>query len=340
MLTEVEVCKPRLTYAQFLAAQRQPQDTIAALIERYIAVMNGTPDRPGLQPLGETTYYKLRQLQRMPITAIRAPVLNRKDVIEHCQRRIEVDKVCAATVQHDVTGLVVVLNYAGAAWDDCEEISAGAITAARPFLVKNNLIGKSTPRKRVPTDEEIGKLLDFFSHPKRRPSAIEITAMPDMIAFALVSSRRMGEICRILWSDIDWEHKDEQGNRAPMYLVRDMKDPRKKIGNHKSFPLFPELEEIILRQPRREGEDRIFPFRAKSASAKYTRAKKELGIVGLRFHDSRRAAITHWLKKFTPHQVRHYVSGHASVKVLERVYDVTDPAGGFAKLAQADRLAA
>ena len=308
--------------------------TVAWLIERYIATMNGTQDHPGVKPLGETTYYKLRQLQRMEIGRLKASELSKKDVIEHCQRRIDTDKVCAATVQHDVTGLVVVLGYAGSAWDDCSEISGQAIAAAKPFLNKHGYLGKSTPRTRVPTDEEIEKLIGFFSAPKRKAASNEITAMPDMIAFALMSSRRVGEICRIRRSDIDWEHKDKDGNRAPLYMVRDMKDPKKKIGNHGLFPLFPEMEEIVLRQPVKE--DRIFPYRAKSVSAKYTRAKRELKIVGLRFHDSRREAITRALAKgLSPHQVRHYYSGHKTTVMLERVYDATKPDGGFAAVKDA-----
>jgi integrase len=311
-----------------------PEYTVAWLMERYVNEMNGWGGRPPVKQLGETSYYKFRQLQHMPIGAIDAAKLTKADVKEHCQERAKT--VCPATVMHDITALTVVLKHAPSEWDDCERrgISVAPVEAAKPSLQKHGYIGKSTPRTRVPTDEEIEKLVSFFSAPKRKAASNEITAMPDMIAFALMSSRRVGEICRILRSDINWANLDKDGNRAPLYMVRDMKDPKKKIGNHMWFPLFPELEEIVLRQP--QTEDRIFPYRAKSVSAKYTRAKKALGIQGLRFHDNRREAITRALaKNLSPHQVRHYYSGHKTTVMLERVYDATKPDGGFAAVREA-----
>jgi integrase len=331
--------KPRLKYQDvFVKAKVNPfpEYTVAWLMEKYVNEMNGWGGRPPVKPLGETSYYKFRQLQGMPIGAIDAAKLTKEDVKVHCRSRINDDKVLPATVMHDITALTVVLKHAPSEWDDCEKrgISFTPIELAKPSLQKHGYIGKSTPRTRVPTDEEIEKLVGFFSAPKRKAASNEITAMPDMIAFALMSSRRVGEICRIRRSDINWANVDKDGNRAPLYMVRDMKDPKKKVGNHGTFPLFPELEAIILRQP--EKEDRIFPYRAKSVSAKYTRAKRELGIVGLRFHDSRRQAITAALAKgLSPHQVRHYYSGHKTTVMLERVYDATKPDGGFAAVRDA-----
>ncbi len=306
--------------------------TVAWLMERYIHDMNGWGGNAPIKPLGETNYYKLKQLQAMPIGALEAAKLTDDDVKDHCRERAKT--VCPATVMHDFTALRVVLKYAPSEWKDCKHISHRPLKLAKPAMLARGYIGKSTPRTRVPTDDEIERLIGFFSTPKRKAASNEITAMPDMIAFALMSSRRVGEICRIRRSDINWENLDKDGNRAPLYMVRDMKDPKKKVGNHGVFPLFPELEEIIRRQP--EKDDRIFPYRAKSVSAKYTRAKRELGIVGLRFHDCRREAITRALAKgLSPHQVRHYYSGHKTTVMLERVYDATKPDGGFAAVRDA-----
>ena len=300
---------------------------VSELIGRYIDEMNGTNGQAGLKTLGETSYYKLRQLQRMPIGDKSAETLRKQDLIEHCRARVSKDGVCAATVMHDITGLSVVLRYAPSAWDDCEDVSHAVIEAARPMLSKYQLIGMSTPRKRRPADDEILRLVTFFSTPRRKPAANEIIAMPDMIAFAIASSRRIGEICRMTYGDIEWDKKDDQGRPTPMYMIRDLKHPKFKKGNNKRFPLFPELIAIIKRQPRKNADDpaeRVFPYRAKSVSAKYTRAKKLLGIENLRFHDNRREAITRWLKLLPPHKVK-LISGHETTQILERVYDAQRP---------------
>ena len=310
-----------------------PDGTVAAVIERYIAEMNGTFSGKPIRMLGASHLYTLRRLQRMPIGAVQADKLSKHDVIEHCKtRRLTVS---AATINQDVTYLSGVLKYASAAWAECDKISAKAITKSRTFLLQNGYVGKSTPRTRTPTDEEIERLLAYFEQPPKKLTACNICRMPDIIAFALVSARRIGEICRITHADVDWEHKDEHGNAAPIYWVRDMKHPTKKKGNDKAFTLWPELAEIIRRQPRKEGDDRIFPFNDKSVGAKYTRAKNALGIEGLRFHDNRREAITAWLKRMPPHAVRKYVSGHDTSAIFDRVYDATKAEDGHAALRQA-----
>jgi integrase len=317
--------KPRLTYAQFAAA-RPSGLTVGALIERYIAEM----DLPGMKPLGPSHRYTLRVMaHRMPIGAKVAAQLRKTDILDMV-KALRSD-ITAATAMQYFTFLRGVLKYAPSAWPDCENVSDAPLAAAKPTLVKFGLIGKSIPRKRIPTEAELDALLAYYTTPNRRGKKRSIR-MPDMIAFALGSTRRIGEICRILRSDIDWDRKDAAGNPTPMYMVRDCKHPTRKRGNHKWFALFPELAEIIRMQPAHPTDDRVFPFNSHSASASYTNAKKRLGIEGLRFHDCRRAAITRWLARLkNPHKVR-MISGHENTLILERVYDATDPATGHADL--------
>ena len=308
------------------------EGSVAWLIERYIKESL----LPGMRPLGASHVYSLRGLQRLPIGSKRAGTLRKQDIIAHCQERRA--KVVAATVNHDVTALRGVLKYAGAAWDDCEDVSDAPIAAAGAVLTQHGLVGKSTPRTRIPTDAEVTALLNYFRDPKRA-SRMEIR-MPDLIAAALESSRRVSELCRWQHGDIDWTRTDAAGNPTPMYMIRDLKHPTKKLGNHKWFPLTPNLAEIVRMQPRRSPDnptERVFPFNSKSASAAYTIAKKALGIQGLRFHDNRRAAITKWLALLkSPHKVK-LISGHETTQILERVYDATQPDVIHAELAAISR---
>ena len=76
-------------------------------------------------------------------------------------------------------------------------------------------------RDRRPTLEELDKVLEhFFEMLARRPTVIH---MPKVVAFAIFSTRRMDEIARIMWEDLD-EYRQA-------VKVRDMKNPGQKIGN-------------------------------------------------------------------------------------------------------------
>ena len=156
---ETQQGKPKVSYADFIATQKRPNfkiGTVAWLIQRFINEMNGWDGKPPVRELGGSHEYILRRLQREPIGEKCASKLTKHDVIEHCKERIKA--VCPATINQDITYLTGVLKYAPSAWDDCEDISDAAISAARPFLVKHAYIGKSVPRTRVPTDGEIEQL--------------------------------------------------------------------------------------------------------------------------------------------------------------------------------------
>ena len=296
------------------------QYSVGELVERYITEMG----EPGMRPVGVSQKYTLRAVGRSRLGEKNAGALKKSDVIDYC-RELRA-RICPATINQHVSYLNGVLKYAGAAWEDCEDVSGAAITAAKPFLVKHGLISKSTPRNRVPTEDEEARLLDYFKAHDQNPR-VTIKMVP-MILFALASSRRISEICRIQHGDIDWGRKDDKGNPTPMYMVRDLKHPTKKQGNNKWFPLLDPMPEIIRMMPRLTPEapdERVFPYNAKSAGASYTEAKKQLGIVNLRFHDNRRLSITRWLAVFkSPHKVK-LISGHETTQILERVYDATDP---------------
>lgn len=287
--------------------------TLAWLIQRVIDDVQASP--LSIRQFGQSALFALRRLQRTTIGKVIVDELSKHHIIAFGKERRKT--VSPATVKADISGLRGVINHASSAFQDCENLTLAAFEAARPFLVKNNLIGKSTPRKRRPTDEEVGALMTDLA----KSDALKWTKikMVPVVAFALASARRRGEIVRITHGDVDYEKK--------VYWVRDVKHPTKKKNNDKCFVLWPELEAIIKMQPRLRPDDpreRIFPFNGESLGKRYIDAKKRCKIENLHFHDCRRDAISKWLLKMPAEDVRLTVSGHDNTKILETVYDGRD----------------
>ena len=132
--------------------------------------------------------------------------------------------------------------------------------------------------------------------------------MHRIIPFALYSTRRQEEITRILWSDLEIEHR--------RVMVRDMKNPGDKLGNNVWVDLPDEALAVLDLIER--TDDRIFPFGTDAISASFTRACHRLGIEDLHFHDLRHEGISRLFEMGwnIPHVAA--VSGHRSWTSLKR----------------------
>lgn len=286
--------------------------TLAHLIQRVIEDV--AANLTTIRQFGTSALFTLKRLQRDPIGKVMAASMDEQDLIDHCKLRRQ--KVCAATTKGDITALRGVIKHARA-WRDCKKLNLKAFDDSNDFLVKNQLIGKSTPRKRRPTDEEIQALIADLTVSDKQPNTT--IKMVPVVMFALASARRRGEIVRIKHGDVDYANK--------VYWVRDVKHPTKKKGNDKCFVLWPELEQIIKAQPRVDPNDPnecIFPYNGESVGKRYIDAKKRLGITNLRFHDNRRDSISKLLLIYPPEDVRVMHSGHDTTKILESNYDGRD----------------
>jgi integrase len=124
----------------------------------------------------------------------------------------------------------------------------------------------------------------------------------------LHSSRRQEEITRLKRTDLERE--------KGIASLDDVKHPRHKKGNRRSFRLLPEAWEIIDRQPVKG--DLIFPFKHKSISAAFTRSCKLLGIKNLRFHDLRHEATSRLFERGYAIQEVQQFTLHESWTTLKR----------------------
>jgi integrase len=314
---QTAVVKPRVIYAEFKATQQPQQVTVAAIINRYIEEMDG-----GIRPLGESNRITLRRIQRHWLGAKVAATLDKRDIIDYCRERRK--DVCPATINGDLTSLTSALKYAGSAWDECENVSDDAITDAKPFLKKHDLLGKSTPRTRRPTADEKLALETRFAAQNLHPRTT--TDMVRVSKWQHASSRRIGESCALLWRD--WM-PDEQ-----TILVRKMKDPKNRakqkvvaLPHDAQALLYAWAYELDAKPLLRNEEPRILPFNSKTCSQRYTLAKKDLQRThptlfdDLRMHDNRAAAFVRLLRKgYTVEQIQKGVSLHRNDKVLKEHY--------------------
>jgi len=120
------------------------------------------------------------------------------------------------------------------------------VAEARPSLRLVKSVAKSVKRNRRPTAEELSKLKVHFAADAWRMKL----PMADIVDFAIGTAKRVGEITRLLWEDLDTPTRTA--------VLRDAKHPRKKEGNHKRFPLLADMWALVDRQPTKKHQ-RIFP---------------------------------------------------------------------------------
>ena len=224
------------------------------------------------QQSGRTKQADIRRLQSYALADLTLHGLTSETLINHVRDRLRQAK--PQTVHNDLIWLRNVFKAAYPAWGI--KADTVEIDVATHFCRANGMVSKAASRKRRPTADEITRLRQHF---KRKAGSIP---MADILDFAITSARRQAEITSLRWSDNDDKHQTG--------MVRDLKHPRKKAGNHKRFKYTPEAWAIVQRQPR--TSEFIFPYNPKTIGALFARACRLLGIQDLRFHDLRHEATS------------------------------------------------
>ena len=196
----------------------------------------------------------------------------------------------------------MVLKVARGAWG--HPVSLDALASGIHMSLHLELVAESTRRERRPSNEELDALRDWFEQSRSRRRI----PMGDVIDFAIASTRRLGEIFRLRWDDLD--------RHAMTAVVRNMKSPKGSKGNHVTVKLTREALAIIERQPK--AGDCIFPYNPVSAQGNFTRACQRLGIDDLHFHDLRHEGVSRLFEVgYQIHEVAQF-SGHMDWATLRR----------------------
>lgn len=254
---------------------------------------------------GRTKRYVLNMLLDSDISRLSLNEVSTNHIIDHCRHR-NATGASPSTVNHDISYLASVLKSAKPIYGI--DYSSNPAYEARPLLLQMGLIGKSKRRTRRPVEDELNNLkVGLKKRSEQRESKIPFV---DILDFSILTCMRIGEVCKILWTDVDEENRS--------VVVRDRKDPRKKSGNHMIVPLLGEAWNILQKQAR--TTDRIFPYNSRSVTAGFQRVRDALGIKDLRYHDLRREGASRLFEAgFSIEEVAQ-VTGHRSLSVLWQVY--------------------
>jgi integrase len=185
------------------------------------------------------------------------------------------------------------------------------VDLARIALRRLGLIGPGIERDRRPTQTELDSIIRHLEGNDRLKIPVG-----RIVRFAVATGMRQSEICQIRWADVDEQRRT--------VIVRDRKDPRKKIGNHQRVPLI-DLTGFnawdILQEQKLAYEPHhkfIFPYNGRSVGTAFRRACKLLEIEDLRFHDLRHEATSRLFEAGLPIEREALVTGHKDWKMLRR----------------------
>lgn len=303
--------------------------TVGDLIDEYIKKAGA------IHGWSRSKGYTLEALKKFDIAEKDALSITAKDIVDHCTLRAEKHGVKPATINQDYIYLKGIYGVAEHLLG-CP-VSVEPFLKAKPVLDKYGLIGKSKKRIRRPSIQEMTDVVSLAY--RRRHGSYHAThdfaPMDKIIVFAMFSSRRVSEICRLLWEDFNKESRT--------IVVRKPKGPDKNKRNNVEGDLVCHLPKealaVIESIPREDNEPRIFPYNSRSVGSNYARLRADAGWAepdeslenNLRFHDLRHEAIS-WLFEKNGYKGEAWdiprvakVSGHKSWSSLQVYEDIISP---------------
>lgn len=162
---------------------------------------------------------------------------------------------------------------------------------------------RTEPRTRRVTDAEAAAIVKRLRFVEGRPVTTQSQRVAVAFLVALETAMRAGEILSLTSTNVD------RGRRVAHLALT-------KNGTARDVPLSKRAVEL-LGMVWTDGA--LFPMSAATRDTLFRRAVQDCGIVGLRFHDSRREALTRLAKRLQPMDLAR-VSGHKDLRTLLSVY--------------------
>jgi integrase len=257
--------------------------TLSQLIDRYL--VDVTP----LMKSAAVDAYKLRALQQRTLSHLPLSKLTPSVLAQH--RDLRLRAVTNGTVIRELAYISSVINHARREW---------GVNIPNPVaLVKKPVSPQG--RDRILEPQEISALLaELTPLGRRSPWMLPIVQM------ALETAMRRGELLALQWKHINL--------REQVAVLQTTKNGERRI-----VPLSMRAVATLEGLPRNCG-DRVFPMSACAVSAAFERAAERACLVDLHFHDLRHTAITLMADKLPNVIELAAVSGHKSLKMLQRYY--------------------
>jgi integrase len=300
---------------------RKPSDkrvTLGDAIDMYV--------KESLREIGDTKAQVLRTIRKeydiaeMPCDRITSAHI--VSFVKELHNRPGLNST--ATVLNYLSHLAAVFSTARPMWGF--ELDQQAMRDAQKVCSNMGFTGKSAERDRRPTMQELDKLMTHFEAASQADS--RTMPMHVVMAFAIFSTRRQSEICRITWDDYEADHK--------RVMVRKMKNPGDKGGVDRWTNLPDPCAAIIDARPR-QG-DKIFPYNSDTVSRRFTEACKVLGIEDLHFHDLRHEGTSRLFELGWHIPDVADVTGHKTWTSLKRYSHIRDKGDKFVNWLWIDKI--
>jgi integrase len=273
--------------------------TLADLIDKYRETHAKDPGRTKAATLDMLR----REIGKVKLSSLSSMVL-----VDFIDRRVKAG-AGGVTIAGDLSFLSAVLNWGRESRR--LDLPASLATDARKSLKFRGLDTRSKERVREPSDDELERL---YAHWKANPR--QKIDMPMLCRFALATGMRLGEICGLQLEDVDAERKT--------VIIRDRKDPQKKLGNDQTVPLLADAWAIVkpLLKGREAGS--LFNVRGASVSSAFTRACQALEppILDLHFHDLRHRATAQFFRMGLDIPRVALLTGHKTWTMLRRYTEI------------------
>lgn len=281
-----------LASADGMAAAKADDPPLSKAIGRYL--------EESAREIGIAKQQALRMIAKSELGALRCSHVTALELIKFGKGL----KLAPVSVSSYFSHLKSVFKVARTAWG--YPLDKARFVEALDVLGELGVTGTSDSRDRRPTLDEVTRIVErmyskWIAAPHTAPYHL-------IVLFAIFSTRRQSEITRMKWTDID--------GADCRLLVFDMKDPKKKIGNHVFVDLTFEALRVARAAPR--VGDVVFPISGNSISTEFKEVCRTLKIPDLRFHDLRHEGVSRLFEMSFDIPAVAMMSGHKTWVHLKR----------------------
>lgn len=282
-------------------ASRWPDKTLADAMDRYAKEVSSTKRGAREEAL------RFEAIKR-DFPALAGKVLHKIDTADLAAwRDARLKVVVGATVQRDINLLRNIWTVAYKEWGWVGE---------SPWR-KLRMPGDGAPRERVASWREIKALLRRCGYYTGRPPRTGLERVAWAFLVALRTGMRAGEILGLECADlVDGVAVIRQ--HKTMHITR---KPRRVPLTHQGRNLLGQLRVDALGS----GGGRLIPMSSTSLDALFRKVRKQVGVEGLHFHDSRATFATHMARRVDVLTLAK-ILGHKDINQTQTYYRETEEA--------------